>query len=338
MRFITGTANFLTGFVAVVLSVALVLALMFIPLLVTVHGALEPEMIQDLLISVLLDPNQDPSEDTQAAMIQKVMESQAVRDLLGLYIEDMFAALEGRSVLTDDALQEILEKNMDELFPVFRELIAADAESIGDVSDMELEFVVTALLYGGVELLMEQLPTAAQLGITAVKIVPPVLPQKWNAQSLAEFGRDCGAYWDAIWVLDAEFLNRQDQLEFHGSDLPVMATQALVLLQNARGLHLLCLLVLVLSLLVLVLRLGQGFRCLNWLAVAYFIAGIMDTLIAVAAKLLVQQAAMTGSPLPIMDTVMELLNRFLIAGVAILAVCIVLAIVVAIGNKLIKRK
>lgn len=338
MRFLAGLTNFLTGFVAVVLCFVLVLALMAVPLLVTVHEALEPEVIQELLISVFQDPNPEASADTQAVMMQKLMESQAVRDLLGLYIEDMFATLEGRSALSDQALQELLEKHIDELKPLFRELIAADAESVGEVSDMELEFVVTTLLYGCAELLMEQLPTAAQLGITPVKIVPPVLPQKWNAQSLAEFGRDFGAYWDAVWVLDAEVLERLGQLEFHRADLAVVATQALVMLQNGRGLHLLCLVVLVLSLLVLVFRLGKGFRCLNWLAVAYFIAGAMDTGIAVTVKLRLQQVVMTGNPLPVMNTAMKLINPFLIAGGVILAVGIVLTIVAAIGNKLIKRK
>ena len=338
MRFLANLTNFLTGFVAVVLSCALVLALMTVPLLVMVHELLEPEMLHELLISASQNLSDESSGDTQAAMMQKLMESQAVRDLLGLYIEDMFAALDGRRVLTTQALQELLEKHMDELMPVFRELIMADAESVGEVSDMELEFVVSTMLYGYAELLLEQLPTAAQLGITPVKIVPPVLPQKWNAQSIAEFGRDFGAYWDAIWVLDAEVLERLGQLEFHRADLAVVATQALVMLQNGRGLHLLCLVVLVLSLLVLVFRLGKGFRCLNWLAVAYFIAGAMDTGIAVTVKLRLQQVVMTGNPLPVMNTAMKLINPFLIAGGVILAVGIVLTIVAAIGNKLIKRK
>ena len=338
MRFLAGLTNFLTGFVAVVLCFALVLVLMTVPLLVTVHEALEPELIQELLISVFQDPNPEAPVDTQTVMMQKLMESQAVRDLLGLYIEDMFAALEGRSALSDQALQELLAKHIDELKPLFRELIAADAESVGEVSDMELEFVVSTMLYGYAELLMEQLPTAAQLGITPVKIVPPVLPQKWNAQSLVEFGRDFEAYWDAVWVLDAEVLERLGQLEFRRADLAVVATQALVMLQNGRGLHLLCLVALVLSLLVLVFRLGKGFRCLNWLAVAYFIAGAMDTGIAVTVKLRLQQAVMTGNSQPVIGTAIQLLNPFLIAGGMVLAVSIVLAIVAAIGNKLIKRK
>lgn len=337
MRFIGGLVNFVTGFVAVVLCFALVFVLMAVPVLVTVHGALEPETLQELLLSVTQNLSQEASSDTQTAMMQKLMESQALRDLLGLYIEDMVAALEGRRALTDQALRELMEKHMDELMPVFRELIAADAAAIGEVSDMELELLVTNLLYGCAELLMQQLPTPAQLGIPAVKIVPPVLPQKWNAQSLTEFGRDFGAYWDAVWVLDAEVLDRLSQAEFRRDDLTAMATQALIMLQNGRGLHLLCLAALVLSLLVLVLRLGKGFRCFNWLAVAYFIAGAMDTGLAVTLKLRLPQMAAPGNLLPIMDTTMKLIDRYLIAGGVILAAGILLAIAAAAGNKLIDQ-
>ena len=326
MRFITGTANFVTGFVAVVLSFALVLALMTVPVLVMVHELLEPEVLQNLLISASQNLSEESSGDTQAAMIQKLIESQTIRDLLGLYIEDMFAALEGRSVLTSQALRELLEKHMDELMPVFRELIMADAESVGEVSEMELKFVVSAMLYGYAELLLEQLPTAAQLGIAPVNIVPPVL----SAGSLSE-------YWDAIWILDGETLDRMSRLEFQEDDLAVLVTQGLVMLQNRRGLHLLCLLILVLSLLVLVFRLGKGFRCFSWLSVVYFIAGAIVTALPITVKLRV----MAQNPLPIMDVVMGPINRFLIVGGMILTLCAVFAIVAAVGNKLVnlsKRK
>ena len=45
MRFLANLTNFLTGFAAVVLSFALVLALMTVPLLVMVHELLEPEIL-----------------------------------------------------------------------------------------------------------------------------------------------------------------------------------------------------------------------------------------------------------------------------------------------------
>lgn len=326
MRFLANLTNFLTGFVAVVLSFALVLALMTVPLLVMVHELLEPEILHELLISASQNLSDESSGDTQAAMMQKLMESQAVRDLLGLYIEDMFAALDGRRVLTTQALQELLEKHMDELMPVFRELIMADAESVGEVSDMELEFVVSTMLYGYAELLLEQLPTAAQLGITPVNIVPPDL----SAESLA-------AYWDSIWILDGEALERLSRLELQRDDFAAFATQGLVMLQNSRGLHLLCLLILMLSLLILVFRLGSGFSCFSWLAVVYFIAGA----IVVALPITVKLRVMVQNPLPIIDAVMDAINRFLIVGGMILALCAVFAIVSSVGNKLInssKRK
>jgi hypothetical protein len=236
--------------------------------------------------------------------------------------------------MTPEAVNGLLDRHMEELMPVFRELIAADAESVGEVSDMELEFVVTAMLYGCAELLTEQLPTPAELGIGTVTIVPPVL----SAGSLAEFGRDFLEYWDSVWVLDGEALDRLSQLEFQRSDLSAIAMQGLVMLQNSRGLHLLCLLVLALSLLVLVLRLGNGFRCFSWLAVVYFIAGAMDAGIALMVKLRLPLMVSTEALKPVMDTVMQLVNRFLAAGATILGLCVLFAIVASVGNKLIKRK
>jgi hypothetical protein len=87
-----------------------------------------------------------------------------------------------------------------------------------------------------------------------------------------------------------------------------------------------------------VFRLGKGFRCFSWLSVVYFIAGAIDIALPVTVKLRLQQMAMAENPLPVIDAAMKLLDRFLIAGGVILAVCIVFAIVAAIGNKLIKRK
>lgn len=322
MRFLAGFVNFVTGFVAVVLSFALVFALMAVPLLVTVQELLKPEVLHELLVSASRNLSDESSGDTQAAMAQKLVESQAARELLGLYIEDMFAALEGRKVLTAQALQELLEKHMDDLMPVFRELIMADAESVGEISDMELEFVVSTMLSGYAELLLEQLPTAAQLGITPVKITPPDL----SVESLA-------AYWDSIWVLDGEAMERMGRLELQREDLTAFATQGLVMLQNSRGLHLLCLLILILSLLILIFRLGKGFRGFSWLAVVYFTAGA----IVVASPITVKLRLQLANPL-VMDVAEKLCDRFLVVGAAILALCVLFAIIASVGNKLIKRK
>ena len=87
MRFLANLTNFLTGFVAVVLSFALVLALMTVPLLVMVHELLEPEMLHELLISASQNLSDESSGDTQAAMMQKLMEI----GIIVVYIADIRA-------------------------------------------------------------------------------------------------------------------------------------------------------------------------------------------------------------------------------------------------------
>lgn len=341
MRWIVKMVDSFAGLIAVILSIALVIVLMTVPVFTAAHTAFVPETLQDLLLSVTQQLGAGEPADPQAALIPKLLETQMAKDLLGLYVDDLFARLDGGTVLTAQAIRELAEKNMDELVPMLREMAGEAGMELDLLSDAELKTFAAQLVDFYAEQILDQLPTPARLGIATVNVIPPVFPQQWNAQSLRDFWLDFVDYLESIWVMDIAVLDRLSQQQFLREDLSMILTQGMLMLQNYRGLHLLCLTAVILSALIFLLRLGDGCRCFSWLAVDYVIGGLMVFGLAFVIKLRLMSLSMTGSFIVLYDTIMAVLKHLMLASGFILVVGIVFAVIASIGNSIlnqIKRK
>ena len=309
MLLLKGAWNGIGGFIAFVLSIALVLVLLALPAMFTAQMALEPESLQQIVL--MMTATMEPSTDPEEVWLREMMQTDTARDLIGLYKEDMMAQMRGEeSPLNAEALLQLAHENMDELIPMFRNLAERSGTDLKGMTDAQLKTGVEQMMgqYGAY--LLEELPTAKQLGL----------------ESLPEHTQD------NLIVMDEAVLQRLLNLEFRRADLPVVMTQLMTLLNDYLGLKLLGLVAAGLSLLVIFFRLGKGFRGLSWLGTDYLISGGLGLTISLGAMSLVRKVLVGPNAPPVGDMLRGLLKWFTIGSAVILALGILFAVLASVGN------
>lgn len=103
----------------------------------------------------------DPT-DPSAAMLDELMQTELMGEIMDLYIDGILAFLDGsaQSTLTADTINSLVQTHMDELMAFMRQYIGSDME----IDDETLEQVVVSMFDG--EALIAMLPSPADLGIT----------------------------------------------------------------------------------------------------------------------------------------------------------------------------
>ncbi len=314
MKYIKGIWNFIGGLIALVLSFVLVFVLLAMPVMFTVHMATEPEGLQQLLL--MLTAKDSPPTEPEEILIQEMMQSNAAKELLQLYKEDLFAQLQGKAPsVNEEAVLQIAQNNMDELVPMLREMAQYSGFDISDLSDAQLAGLTQqmAAYYGGQ--LLENLPSMKQLGIQP-------LPES-SAEN--------------ILVVDMELVNRLLSSDFRREDIPAVITQLMILLNDYLGVKLLGMVAALLSLLIVIFRLGQQFRCITWLGSNHLIGGCIGFALGIYGKMSVRQMFSNPNMPPIEGSLQAFLNWFSIGSAAILVLGIVFLLISAGGNSWVYR-
>ena len=112
--------NVLGILVSVVLSVILAAVLLVAPLLSTTTALVQTETLHNMVGQV--DFAQLLPDGTGDEMVDAILQTEFMDDLVQLCVDDMLAALEGtgQRSLTNQALVGLAEVHMDELIPIFR--------------------------------------------------------------------------------------------------------------------------------------------------------------------------------------------------------------------------
>lgn len=150
---------------AIVFSVVLVVVLLAIPPVKSLSAVFQPETIQDLAVNVLssdiIEPGSAMSEGLEEMglsedIVQELMESDAVEDMLEVYLDDVFAASTGEyaeNALTQEVLEDIVKDNKKELVSLL--------EEYGNVEDKEeAEELLDVIVEEHGEDIIEMLPSA----------------------------------------------------------------------------------------------------------------------------------------------------------------------------------
>jgi len=150
---------------AIVFSVALVVVLLAIPPAKSLSTFFQPETIQDLAVGVLsseiIEPGSAMADGLEEAgisedIMQELMESDAVEDMLEVYLDDVFEASTGKHAensLTQEVLEDIVNDNKKELVSLI--------EEYGDVADTEeAEELLDVIVEEHGEDIIEMLPSA----------------------------------------------------------------------------------------------------------------------------------------------------------------------------------
>ena len=314
MKLLKETWNFIGSVVAILLSFALFFVLLAIPAMLTAHAAAEPDTLHQLLIALTVSDQN--AADPEGALMQKLMQSSAAKEFLALYKESLFAQLRGEaSPLNGEALSRIVRENMEELLPLIQDFVRSMGMDPHMLTEKQLAtFAEQLTAYFGDQLLRE-LPTAKDLGL----------------QPITELTVE------SIFVIDGETVERLLNFQIQKEDILTVLAQGLILLNDYLGLKLLALLVGVLSLLILVFRLGEWFRGSTWLSVNYLIGGGTGAVIALCAKASVVRVPFLAAVPMLSELLQELLNWFAIGSGVIFLLGILLAAYSAVGGKVVKK-
>lgn len=315
MLFLKGAWNGIGGFIAVVLSIALILVLLALPAMFTAQMALEPGNLQEIML--MMTAKIEPSTDPQEVWMREMMQTETARDLIGLYKDDLLAQMRGEeSPLNAEALVRLAHENMDELIPMFRNLAELSGTDLKGMTDAQLKTGVEQMMgqYGAY--MLEELPTAKQLGL----------------EPLPELASD------NLIVMDGAVLQRLLNLEFRRADLPVVMTQMMTLLNDYLGLKLLGLVAAGLSLLVIFFRLGKGFRGFSWLGTDYLIGGGLGLTISLGAMSLVRKMLLGPNAPPVGGVLQGMLKWFAIGSAVVLALGILFAVIASVGNNALEKR
>lgn len=151
---------------AIIFSIVLVLVLVAIPPVKSLSSIFQADTIQSMLVDVagpeVIAPGSlmvDGLEEVGLSeeIVQELMDTDAVEDLLDVYLDTVFSAAEGETMassFTSDMLESIVDENKDELIPLIEEY--ADVEN-----EEEAEELLDIIVEEHSEDIMEVLSSAA---------------------------------------------------------------------------------------------------------------------------------------------------------------------------------
>ena len=304
--------------IAFSLSVSLVLVLMLAPLLFAGHRAHEEEQLQTLVLSLI--PVDQLKMNVQDPMLQELIGSGTGKELLEMYVGDLFSNLDGDSeILDQQSLGELTDKNMGELTGILERMTEENGGDLGNMEEMAQELVDR---YAG-----ELLQSAPSLEISM-----PELPERFSADALSQTCQGALRYAKSLWILDGEQLEGLLNRNFMQTDMTTLVAQIMLLLDDYRGLKLLGFVAAVLGLLILFFRMGNGFRGFSWLGSCCLIGGGMSVGIGIVLKSQLGMMAVYGGDPTQTDLPSRALGWYMEGGGVILGLGVLLLLLAALGN------
>lgn len=313
MNFVNGTLNVFGILISIVLSIVLVVLLILTPFVFTAQMAMNPATIQAIAVEAIEEMEIEQLEDVDEDLAYELLQSKAMKDLLEVYMDDLYAQMaDERSGMNWKDLRRIAKDNMDELLPLFRD-IAKDAGAKNlPRKDSELEEYFLDWLEDHGDDLLEELPTAEDMGLEPVDEV--------TFESTMEL------FGDII------------KGDIDEDDMPEVTTHMLLLFKDFWGLILMGILVAVLCILIILCRWGHGFSRLAWLGADFIIGSAISLGLGVFAKVAIFKLADGWSDVSAALGVMQpVINWLLIGGAAILVLGIIFAVIAANGDGVVAK-
>lgn len=156
----------------VIFSFALIGSLVVAPALSGANNFFKTEnlkkMVNEIDFSVIVADTMGGMSDEDSEMMDVLFEEGIMDEFLELYVEDLFAALDGDSAtkkLTAESVQEIFENHMD----VFVNMTKAqmDEETLQYVTDQEIEDMLRESLAEEAEGMAQSFPSLQDMGLDA---------------------------------------------------------------------------------------------------------------------------------------------------------------------------
>jgi hypothetical protein len=130
----------------------------------------QPDNIRQIVREIDYDTLlQDVTADTPQA--QAFLKTETAAQFVEMYVDDLFAQFDGAeagTVLNMDTLRAMVETNMHELLPVFREVMKEEADGTvnpDDIAEEDLKAMLRKVMDEEMPALLEELPTAIDFGM-----------------------------------------------------------------------------------------------------------------------------------------------------------------------------
>ncbi len=163
--------NVLGVLLAIPVSLLLVVWLLVAPVLNSAAALVQPDTVKQIIRDIDYDAILEDAM-AETPQLEELMKTEMVADLVELYMKDLFAQFEGKTAGTifhEQAIRDTVEANMDELVPMFREVLEEEADgefNPDNLSDADLQKLILEMLDEQLPELMKDIPTAESLGLT----------------------------------------------------------------------------------------------------------------------------------------------------------------------------
>jgi len=167
VKVIKWIGNALGILMAAILSLILMAMLILAPVVSAGGSLLQAENLQQVVndidfTEVIKGSIEEGS--VEGELLNELMETKLMEELLALYVEDFFAVLDGENVqkkLTADTLKNLMNDHMEELLPIMKSYIGVDIP----LPEETLSNLVSQMLEAEAEEIIEMLPSPEDLGL-----------------------------------------------------------------------------------------------------------------------------------------------------------------------------
>ena len=175
--------NVITAILAAFLSTLLVVVCVVIPVFKSLTSITTPKklvtLVQEIDYKELVTENEGVKDAIEefgipSDVVNELVSSKAVSELLGLFAEDVSAALTGKeleqSSITPDAIKSIVNDNIDEIFDIVKN--TANEEFSEDISDEDIKQVKDEIIKAvneNADEIVESLPDVKEI-VTVMEV------------------------------------------------------------------------------------------------------------------------------------------------------------------------
>jgi hypothetical protein len=159
--------------------VALLLAawLLLAPVINSAASWVRPDTIKQIVRSIDYDAIMEDHEDglPQQEELKKLMKTEAVAEIMELYLEDIMAQLEGEPAGTlfyEQSVRDIIEARWDEVLPIFREMMKESSSDMNPdtMTDEELKDMLREAMDEAIPEMIADMGTAEDLSINVPEV------------------------------------------------------------------------------------------------------------------------------------------------------------------------
>jgi hypothetical protein len=159
--------------------VALLLAawLLLAPVINSAASWVRPDTIKQIVRSIDYDAIMEDHEDglPQQEELKKLMKTEAVAEIMELYLEDIMAQLEGEPAGTlfyEQSVRDIIEARWDEVLPIFREMMKESSSDMNPdtMTDEELKDMLREAMDETIPEMIADMGTAEDLSINVPEV------------------------------------------------------------------------------------------------------------------------------------------------------------------------